>query len=548
MGAGPRGIPNNFRGGPGIANGNRGFGSNGLAGVNRPGLANVNRGFGPGGIANPYRSFGNTNRMGNTTPFRGNNFVGGNRVNNFNQTNIAANRTNFNNLGGSYNRSYGNYGGYNRGYNGLAYGNRGYGGYGGYGSRPGWGYGGYGRGWGYGGYGRGWGYGGYGYGLGFGTGFPLGLLLGYGLGGYGGWGYGGWGYGGYSNWGYPAYSSYASTSYYGVDPGSLYAYGYAPYTNPYVSDASGVGVGSIYDYSQPINTVSAAPAQTAEEQSAALFSSARDSFKAGDFGLALQQAESALAQNSNDTSLHEFRALCLFALGRYDESAASLYAVVSVGQGWDWPTLIGLYSNVDVYTSQLRGLEAYARSNPQSATSRFVLAYHYAAAGHLADAATELKQVVALKPGDTLSAKLLAQLQVAGGSVLGTGESRPVAAPPAPFSPGATSPTVPPTSALATNSVMPAGATIEGTWTAHPAPDSTVVLTIQPGGEFHWQFNANGQDRQFGGTATFGGGVLTLVPEKMPPMVGHLNWIDPSHMTFKVVGDPTDSPGLSFSK
>ena len=131
-----------------------------------------------------------------------------------------------------------------------------------------------------------------------------------------------------------------------------------------------------YDYSQPINTVSAAPAESVTDDAATLFGSARDSFKQGNYELALQQANDALAKTPNDTALHEFRGLCLFALGRYDEAATTLYAVLAAGPGWDWPTLIGLYPNVDVYTTQFRALEAYCKANPQSATSRFVLAYH----------------------------------------------------------------------------------------------------------------------------------------------------------------------------
>ena len=40
----------------------------------------------------------------------------------------------------------------------------------------------------------------------------------------------------------------------------------------------------------------------------------------------------------NDASLHEFRALVLFALGQYEQAAATLYAVLSNGPGWDWTT------------------------------------------------------------------------------------------------------------------------------------------------------------------------------------------------------------------
>ena len=56
----------------------------------------------------------------------------------------------------------------------------------------------------------------------------------------------------------------------------------------------------------------------------------------------------------NDPTLHEFRRLVLFALDRYDEAAAALYAVLSVGPGWDWTTLISLYGDPETYTQQLR--------------------------------------------------------------------------------------------------------------------------------------------------------------------------------------------------
>ena len=55
-------------------------------------------------------------------------------------------------------------------------------------------------------------------------------------------------------------------------------------------------------------------------------------------------------------------------------------------------------------------LEDYCSANPGSASARFVLAYHYLTQGHTDAAVNTLKQVVALKPDDSLSAKLLRQL------------------------------------------------------------------------------------------------------------------------------------------
>ena len=79
--------------------------------------------------------------------------------------------------------------------------------------------------------------------------------------------------------------------------------------------------------------------------------------------------------------MHEFLALALFAQGKYEQAAAPLYAVLSVGPGWDWTTLSGMYPDVDTYTAQLRDLEAYVKANPNSAHARFVLAYQYLCRG-----------------------------------------------------------------------------------------------------------------------------------------------------------------------
>ena len=39
--------------------------------------------------------------------------------------------------------------------------------------------------------------------------------------------------------------------------------------------------------------------------------------------------------------------LVLFAQGKYEQAAAPLYSVLSVGPGWDWTTLIGNYSDAN---------------------------------------------------------------------------------------------------------------------------------------------------------------------------------------------------------
>jgi tetratricopeptide (TPR) repeat protein len=282
-----------------------------------------------------------------------------------------------------------------------------------------------------------------------------------------------------------------------------------------------------YDYSQPIDTTSAPASDAVASPAMALFDEARASFQQGNPTDALQKTDTALATLPSDTTLHEFRALCLFALGRYDESAATLYSVLSVGPGWDWTTMISLYPNVDVYTAQLRALESYCNANPKSASARFVLAYHYLTEGFTQQAVGVLRQVVALKPGDTLSTKLLAQLDPSG-------DKATAATPPAAANPVDTTP--------------PPGASIDGTWSAHPSADTAIMLTLQPGGMFTWQVTQKGKTQQFSGTSSFGNGILTLAGDKGPPMVGRVSWADANHMTFCIVGDGPDDPGLSFAK
>ena len=122
-----------------------------------------------------------------------------------------------------------------------------------------------------------------------------------------------------------------------------------------------------YDYSQPIDTQAAPPPAEVADPAVAKFDAAREAFHNGDYAGALGLTDEALKVLPNDATLHEFRALVLFAVGKYDLAAGPLYAVLSVGPGWDWTTLAGLYPSIDVYTAQLRKLEA---RNSQSAQAK----------------------------------------------------------------------------------------------------------------------------------------------------------------------------------
>ena len=151
----------------------------------------------------------------------------------------------------------------------------------------------------------------------------------------------------------------------------------------------------------------------------------------------------------------------------YEQAAAPLYAVLSVGPGWDWTTLISNYSDANLYTQQLRSLEAFVKANPRSAQAHFVLAYHYITQGHGDAAAGQLKQVVALQPSDTLSAQLLGKLQPAS------------AAPETPAAPPQSQP-------------VDAGK-LTGDWTASAPQNSKVSLSIKEDGGFSLDRRRTGQ-------------------------------------------------------
>ena len=173
----------------------------------------------------------------------------------------------------------------------------------------------------------------------------------------------------------------------------------------------------VYDYSQPIIVNYTAPVQSVETsqegaqataQPAAedpnitagyqLFDQARAEFQQGDYRAALNKTEQAIQGVPNDPVLHEFGALCLFALGDYGRSASVLNALLAVAPGMDWATLSSLYPSTDIYTGQLRKLEAHCKQNSSDAAADFVLAYHYLICGQSEPAVGALRAVVKGSP------------------------------------------------------------------------------------------------------------------------------------------------------
>jgi len=345
-----------------------------------------------------------------------------------------------------------------------------------------------------------------------------------GMGGYGG--YGGYGYGsGVGAWGMGS---------------PMYGWGYSNYNNAYYGLGPIGGGGNQppvrtgpppFDYSQPISTTAAEPAAPVASKATAGFDQARDAFKQGNYTLAVQLGEQALGQMPNDPNIHQFLALGLFAQGQYDQAAAPLYAVLTIGPGWNWTTLISAYADADAYTQQIRALEAYVRANPQSAPAHFVLGYHYLTQGHNDAAAKQFEHAAGLQLSDKLSAQLAAQLQPPASQPTSSDGAAP---------------------ATATASTEPASqGKLAGRWAATPAKDARVALAIMDNGDFTWAVTSTGKpDKTIAGKSTFANGVLTLAGQdkQLGALAGQVAWQDDNHMTFRVLGAPQDDPGLKFER
>jgi tetratricopeptide (TPR) repeat protein len=315
-----------------------------------------------------------------------------------------------------------------------------------------------------------------------------------------------------------------------------YGFGYWGYDNPYYSEPYPLEGGGYIDYSQPI-AMETAPAEQPVETPAtapgaaltpgmADFDAARQAFYQGDYAAALASTNKALAALPNDPIIHEFRALVMFAQGKYKESAAGLYSVLSVGPGWDWTTLSSLYPNVDAYTKQLRALEATVKQNPQAADARFVLAYHYLTCGSKDAAAAQYKELYKATPQDNLVKELL----------LMTGGPEAIGAP--------TTPAEPPTAAAP----KIAATDLVGSWSAAGQSGTKFELGLAGDGKFSWNYSQNGKSQTVKGVYALDGNVLAMEPESGGVMLAELAPPQGGRLDFKLLGAPPGDAGLKFAK
>jgi tetratricopeptide (TPR) repeat protein len=320
-----------------------------------------------------------------------------------------------------------------------------------------------------------------------------------------------------------------------ADYDAPWSWGYLPYYNPYCGAV--VADDSNFDYSQPI--VMAAPSTTnadtdeslpistptePADQANQLLDSARNAFGQGDYATALSQCDQAVALTPNNTVAHEFRAQVLFALGRYQEAAAPLYAVLSTGPGWDWTTLSSLYPNTDVYTKQLRTLEQYVTAHPNSADARFVLADQYMTCGYTTDAAAQFKDVVKINPKDQLSAQIVGALT-------------------------SSDTTAPPTSTTPAAPAKPVNASsLVGNWKASRTDGQSISLSLGGDGKYTWKVDQKDKPRTFSGDYSVADNLLILKQSGNPVMVGQVTPQGANQFNFKLPGNNPNDPGLTFSK
>lgn len=311
-------------------------------------------------------------------------------------------------------------------------------------------------------------------------------------------------------------------------------YGYSDYGNPYYDG----GGGGYSDYSEPVcmdasqaaayaaydpNAAGAAPLPPGvSQESLDKFDQARGAFYNGQYAEALKIIDEALTKMPNDAVMHEFRALCLFALQRYKDSASVMNAVLAVGPGWDWTTLSGMYADPENYTTQLRALEAYVGKNPNLAEGHFLVGYHYVTIGDNANAIKEFKKAVALQPKDSVAAYLLQTMSPSD-------------------TPSGTAPSTTPPPAVANDAVI-------GTWSAAGPKNAKYEMSLAKDGAFTWSFTKGGPKQVVKGVYAIDGNSLAMQPDGGGTMLMELKQSGSENLHADIVGASKGDPGLEFKR
>lgn len=320
---------------------------------------------------------------------------------------------------------------------------------------------------------------------------------------------------------------------------SSWGYTYASYYNPYYAQAS-IAQSMPYDYSQPVvvnnyvsSTADVVGSNTQSDQSTPQQAQALSSFdqglakfKAAQYVPALSDFNAALTALPGDAVVHEVRSLALFATGDYKAAAAGLNSLLSSAPGMDWTTMSGLYGNPEDYTTQLRKLEQFCKSNPTDASAYFVLAYHYLVIGSKDVAIKALRVVVQNQPKDITAKRMLGAL-----------------APP--DEPAVAAPTTAPVVVAGSDSPQ---TDLVGKWMAQ-SRDTRIELSVTEGSTFTWKAGAKDQTLvELSGQLIAGSDGISLETKAQGAIGGTVLSKGPDNWIFSISGSPPSDPGLSFAR
>jgi tetratricopeptide (TPR) repeat protein len=356
-----------------------------------------------------------------------------------------------------------------------------------------------------------------------------------------GWHHGHWNYGWNSHyyhnrWYYHDDDNFASGFMWGIAVWSLgnmiYDMGYHSYRNPYQAPPVRYDDSkSSISYTEPISVTAAANppgdeavTTLAETKSAEAVDRSRTAFKQGDYVSALKSADEAIGHTPGDVTLHEYRALVMFALGKYSDAAGVLNPVLASGPGWGWDTMIGFYNGSEPYNEQLRKLEAYVKGKPDGAEGHFLLGYHYMVCGHTEKSYEQFDKTAHLQPADSIARQLR---DLTKSSLPDDGDTD--TAPPARPAP------------------VPSEKLV-GTWVSDRGQDGKVTFTMSEKGDYTWSYMNGGKSTDLKGTYGLNDKGLLVLTSDDSQMVSEVTLKDDNQLKFVLVGAPEGDPGLEFKK
>lgn len=348
------------------------------------------------------------------------------------------------------------------------------------------------------------------------------------------WHHGHWNYGWNSSyyrrhW-YYRDQSFASGFMWGIGVWSLgnliYDMGYQSYRNPYPAPP----VQNTYiTYAQPVSVAAAANPpgdsqvnELAETKSNEALGRSRSAFKQGDYLAASKYVDEAIALTPGDVTLHEYRSLVFFTLGKYADAAGVLNPVLASGPGWSWETMIDFYNGSEPYGDQLRRLESYVQNAPDQADARFLLGYHYMVCGHMEKSYGQFATAAELQPADSISRQLrdLTKSSIPDGGESETGPS--IKPEPVPLD------------------------QLAGIWVSDRGQDGKVTFTMTEAGDYSWTFMNGENSSELKGTYGLNDMDLLVLTSDDVQMVSIIEMKESSKLHFTLVGAPDGDPGLGF--